>query len=58
MLTFVVLAGAAAAAIGWRGAVVQAWPPSGRILAAAPPTTPEPAVSKAPSGQTAAKKAE
>jgi predicted Zn finger-like uncharacterized protein len=34
VLTFVVLAGALAAMIGWRDKVVRAWPPSGRILTA------------------------
>jgi predicted Zn finger-like uncharacterized protein len=58
VLTFVVLAGAAAATFGWRNAVVQAWPPSGRILAAAGRTAPMPAVTTAPPVQTAAKKAE
>lgn len=58
VLTFVVLAGAAAATFGWRNAVVQAWPPSGRILAAAPQTPPRPAVTTAPQAQTAAQKAE
>ena len=31
-LSFVVLAGAVAATVEWRDAVVRAWPPSGRIL--------------------------
>jgi predicted Zn finger-like uncharacterized protein len=32
VLTFVVLASAVAATVGWRDEVVRAWPPSGRIL--------------------------
>lgn len=32
ILTFVVLAGALFAAVGWRQSVVRAWPPSSRIL--------------------------
>lgn len=35
-LTAAVLTGAVAATLGWRDAVVRAWPPSGRILAASP----------------------
>lgn len=34
ILTFVVLAGAVAATIGWRDKLIRAWPPSGRILTA------------------------
>jgi predicted Zn finger-like uncharacterized protein len=33
VLTLVVLAVAVAATVGWRSAIVRAWPPSGRILA-------------------------
>jgi len=49
--TFVVLAGAVAATVVWRDAVVRAWPPSGRILATTGPTT-------APPAQTAGRKPE
>jgi hypothetical protein len=51
VLTFVVLAAAVAAAVGWRDALIQAWPPSGRILATTGHAPSEPA-------QTAGKKAE
>jgi hypothetical protein len=50
-LSLIVLAGAIAAAMIWRDAVVRAWPPSGRILATTSPTPPPP-------GQTAGKKPE
>ena len=45
VLTFLVLAGAVAATIGWRDSIVRAWPPSSRILGAArhtPPPRPGP----------------
>jgi hypothetical protein len=42
VLTFVVLAGAVGAAIGWRDEVVRAWPPSGRILSASGHSPTEP----------------
>lgn len=48
-VSIVVLAGAIAATLTWRDAVVRAWPPSGRILATNGATT-------APAGQTAGKK--
>jgi predicted Zn finger-like uncharacterized protein len=34
LLTFAVLTAAVAATIGWRDAIIQAWPPSGWILSA------------------------
>jgi predicted Zn finger-like uncharacterized protein len=39
LLTFVVLTAAVAATIGWREAIIRAWPPSGRILSAADHTS-------------------
>jgi predicted Zn finger-like uncharacterized protein len=42
-LTFVVLAGAVAAVVGWRDDVVRTWPPSGRILAATGQSVAQPA---------------
>jgi predicted Zn finger-like uncharacterized protein len=55
-LTFVVLAGAVAAVVGWRDGVVRAWPPSGRILAAAGQTVAQPAQTQP--AQTVSKKPE
>jgi hypothetical protein len=44
VLTCVILSAGVAATIGWRDAIVRAWPPSGRILGAASGhTTSEPA---------------
>jgi predicted Zn finger-like uncharacterized protein len=43
VLTVVVLAAAIGAVIGWRDAIVRAWPPSGYILAATGHATPLPA---------------
>jgi predicted Zn finger-like uncharacterized protein len=51
LLTFVLLAGAVAATVGWRDTIVRTWPPIGRLLAATGHATAEPA-------QSAAKKAE
>jgi predicted Zn finger-like uncharacterized protein len=51
VLTFAVLAGAFAAVFGWRDAVVRAWPPSSRLLAATDQTAP-------PAVQITGKKAE
>jgi predicted Zn finger-like uncharacterized protein len=50
VLTFVVLACAVAATVGWRDAVIRAWPPSARVLAAEGQTRQH--------AQTAGKKAE
>jgi predicted Zn finger-like uncharacterized protein len=41
VLTFVVLAGAVAAAVAWPDAIIRTWPPSNRILTAR--TAPQPA---------------
>jgi predicted Zn finger-like uncharacterized protein len=51
VLTLIVLAGAVAAAVGWRDAIVRAWPPSGHLLTATGDAAPQPA-------RTAAKKTE
>jgi predicted Zn finger-like uncharacterized protein len=55
VLTLIVLTGAVAATVGWRSAIVRAWPPSGRILAttgdpAAPLASTQPASTPPASG--------